>query len=1306
MVKFTHLHVHSHYSVLDGMSKISDLIEKSMKNGMYSLALTDHGNMYGIKDFVDTANNINNKTKEKIKEQEAIVENENSTDDEKKTATETIEKLKSQFFKPIIGIEAYCARRTLYDKDKDFKEMSAETGKLKIVDSSGYHLILLAKNKIGYQNLCKLSSIAFTKGYYSSARIDKNVLEQYHEGLIVCSACLGGEIPQLIIADKIDKAEETMLWFKNIFGEDYYIELQRHKTDKPGGARDTFERQQEVNKVLVELARKHNIKIIATNDVHFVEEAHGEAHERLICLNTGTKLNDPGRTLAYTKQEWLKSPEEMEAIFSDLPEALENTMEIADKVEIYDIDSGPLMPMFPIPEDFGTVEEYRQKFTDEDLFNEFTQNENGEVVLSQSEAESKIKKLGGYEKLYRIKLEADYLAKLAWEGAHWRYGEKLTDEQTERIKFELHIMKTMGFPGYFLIVQDYIRGARQELGVWVGPGRGSAAGSVVAYCLHITDIDPLKYDLLFERFLNPDRISLPDIDVDFDDAGRGKVLDWVTKKYGEEKVAHIITYGTMAAKSALADVGRVQEVPLSQVNDIKGLIPDKFDDSLKDEKGKVPKVNLKNCIKYVPEIKKILDGDDRNAATMLEYAEELEGTIRQIGMHACGFIIGPDDLTKFAPISTVEDKLTNSRVPVTQYDGHVIETVGLIKMDFLGLITLSIMKEAVANIKKSKGIDIDINAIPINDKKTYELYSQGKTVGIFQFESAGMQKYLRELKPTVIGDLIAMNALYRPGPMDNIPSFISRKQGREKISYDLSCMSKYLEDTYGITVYQEQVMLLSREIADFTRGESDTLRKAMGKKQLAKMEELYGKFIKQGVAKQSKLEGMPEEKVKEILDHIWEEWKKFASYAFNKSHAACYAWVSYQTAYLKAHYPAEYMAAILTLNKDNITEVTKFMKECKTMKINVLPPDVNESGLNFTVTKKGDIRFGLGGMKGVGEGAVMAIIEERERNGQYKDIFDFVKRVNLQSVNKKTIESMTFGGAFDSFDNPANPNATSRDQITNDVGEPFLDTLIKFGRAVQQQSNTQTMSLFGDSISFEIALPKLPPKMDKQLYMPKLLKDEFSVLGIYLSAHPLDKFKFFINNSNITPLDVASTIIQAGNKLGKMKIVGYVTKFTERIGKKGDLFGEYTIIDYKGEHKFSLFRRDYEENKAKLCVGYSVIMDACIEERKFKDKEGKENLKINTYYRNIQMLQNVVAKSVELFFDINCIDSQFRKDFSQMTENCKGESDFYITLFDSESTDKSSIRLVSPKKHIDINHEEFENFISKYPYAIKKTKIN
>ena len=807
MPYFTHLHVHSHFSILDGMSKVPDLIKKCKRNGMYAMALTDHGNMFGIKELVDTVGKENGKVKDQInalkgkkeeleskaKEVEELYSNTevpegtpklSDLQEELTNLNAEIEALNGQFFKPIIGIETYCAHRTLYDKDPSVKERDPETGRERITDRSGWHLILLAKNKQGYKNLCKLSSIAFTDGFFYNPRIDHNLLEKYHDGLICCSACIGGEIPQKIMKGDIESADEAVRWFKNIFGDDFYLEMQRHKTDKPNAAYDTFQRQQLVNEHLIEFAKKYNIKLIATNDVHFVEEEHGEAHDRLICLSTGKDFDDPTR-MHYTKQEWLKTPDEMAAIFADIPEVLENTREIADKVETYSIDSVPIMPVFDIPASFGTEEEYRSRITEEELFDEFTRNEKGEVVMSREKAEEKIQNLGGYNKLYRIKFEADYLAKLVWEGARKRYLQDRSDlseqsdqdtikaacseELCERICFELHTIKTMGFPGYFLIVADYIRGAREELGVSVGPGRGSAAGSVVAYCLWITDIDPLKYNLLFERFLNPDRISLPDIDVDFDDAGRGRVLDWITEKYGKEKVAHIITYGTMASKSSIADVGRIQKVPLNVVNQIKGYIPDRgFPDNVKDEKGKSPKVNLKNCYKYVPELRHIMESSDSDRfmdqpvgeiKSMLTYAEELEDTNRQTGIHACGVIIGADDLTNFAPMCTIKDKETGEDVLVTQYDGHVIENVGLIKMDFLGLKNLTIIKDALYNIKKHHGVDIDIDHIPIDDELTYQLFCDGNTVGTFQFESAGMQKYLRELQPHAFEDLIAMNAL-------------------------------------------------------------------------------------------------------------------------------------------------------------------------------------------------------------------------------------------------------------------------------------------------------------------------------------------------------------------------------------------------------------------------------------------------------------------------------------------------------------------------------------------------------------------
>ncbi|MCQ2608477.1 MAG: DNA polymerase III subunit alpha [Bacteroidales bacterium] len=1282
-MKFTHLHVHSHYSILDGMSKVPALIEKCMKNGMTSMALTDHGNMFGIKDLMDSSNSFNSKPKKKVAEceeniakEKAIIASDEKTEEEKAKAQERLAKLEEELpilqkkkedfipFKPIIGIETYCAHESYADELLEGHKKHR-----------GWHLILLAKNKKGYQNLCKLSSIAFTEGYYYNARIDHEILEKYHEGIICSSACLGGEVPQKIMQGDLEAAEKAVLWFKNLFGEDYYLELQRHKTDKPNADTSTFERQQEVNAVLIELAKKHNIKIIATNDVHFVEEKHGEAHDRLICLSTGKDFDDPNR-MHYTKQEWLKTPEEMAEMFSDLPEALENTQEIVDKVEVYSIDSGPIMPMFDIPKEFGTVEEYKKKFSEQELFDEFTRNEKGEVVLSQEKAEDKIKKLGGYEKLYRIKLEADYLAKLAWEGAHKRYGEELTDEQKERIIFELHIMKTMGFPGYFLIVQDYIRGAREELGVSVGPGRGSAAGSVVAYCLRITDLDPLKYDLLFERFLNPDRISLPDIDVDFDDEGRGKVLDWVTKKYGKEKVAHIITYGTMASKSSIADVSRVQKIDLSTVAQIKSYIPEKeFDEEqLKAVDGenynpnaKKPKVNLRNCYKYVKELRDLLNGNDTNISSMLTYAEELEDTNRQIGIHACGVIIGADDLTNFAPICTQTDKETKESVLVTQYDGHVIESVGLIKMDFLGLKTLSIIKEAIKNIKHSKGIDVDIDAIPIDDELTYQLYSRGGTVGVFQFESPGMQKYLKELHPTVIGDLIAMNALYRPGPMDNIPSFIARKQGKEEITYDLPCMDQYLKDTYGITVYQEQVMLLSRLIADFTRGQSDTLRKAMGKKQLAKMEELYGLFIKQGVPKQCKETGWSEEKVKDTLDHIWTEWKKFASYAFNKSHAACYAWVSYQTAYLKAHYPAEYMAGLLTNSMGTPADVIKFLEETRSLGIKVLCPSINESDLSFSVNKQGDIHFGLKAIKGFGENIALNIIHEREANGEYTSVFDLAKRVLLTNKN---LELLIYSGAFDCFEHPRDMYFSMTTK-----GVPFIETLSNFSVSSNKKTESSMGSLFGDD-DIEDSYPPLPSVI-KHISPLALLQKEYELIGSYLSSHPLDKYKFISKGVGKLQLADLEKLKEHENLIGKeVRFIGIASEVKQFTTKKGSGAVKFKLTDYSGTFEFAGFddapgAKSYNGKKENLFKYYSrgiidkqiyfVIGD--IKKSKQKPKEGEpitepQEEQIKFHLTNVVPVNDMIKnlKKISITVDIENINAAFIKTMERWLEKKTDEA--------------------------------------------------
>ncbi|MDD4846022.1 MAG: DNA polymerase III subunit alpha, partial [Petrimonas sp.] len=966
MQPFVHLHVHSQYSLLDGQASINRIVDKAMNDGMAGIALTDHGAMYGIKEFVNYINSVKSKTKNEIKQLSKELE---SNPASQKLKEEIAAKTAKLNFKPIIGCECYCARRNRFSQTEK-------------IDGSGWHLVVLAKNLTGYKNLIKMVSKSWTEGFYYRPRIDKELLEQYHEGLIVSTACLGGEIPRKIDDGNVDGAEEAVEWFKNIFGDDFYLEIQRHKTDRPDADQTTFPKQQRVNEEIIKIGKKYGVKVIATNDAHFVNEEDAEAHDRLICLSMGKDFDDPDR-MRYTKQEWIKTTAEMNRIFSDVPEALANTMEIADKVEIYSIDNPALMPFYPIDSSFGTEEEYKTRYP--------------EAALIEKFGETNFKRLGGYDKAIRIQLESDYLRHLTKIGARKKYGEELSEEVTSRLKFEIDTITNMGFPGYFLIVQDFINAARQ-MDVAVGPGRGSAAGSAVAYCLGITDIDPLKYDLLFERFLNPDRISMPDIDIDFDDEGRDKVLQWVTEKYGFEKVARIITYGTMATKSSIRDVARVHKLPLAEADRLAKLVPDRIPN--------VKKINLREAIEHVPELKEAANNPDPLVRDTLKYAEMLEGNVRSTGVHACGVIIGQTDISDIVPISTADDKETKEKLLVTQYEGSVIEETGLIKMDFLGLKTLTIIKDALINIETTHGIKIDINTIPLDDPKTYELYSNGQTTGTFQFESTGMQKYLKELHPSKFEDLIAMNALYRPGPMDYIPSFIARKQGKEKIVYDIPVMEKFLDETYGITVYQEQVMLLSRLLANFTRGQSDELRKAMGKKLADKMAALKEKFISGG-----KSNGYKEKD----LQKIWTDWEKFAQYAFNKSHSTCYSWVAYQTAWLKANYPSEYMASVLSNNLNNITEITKFMDECKAMGINVLSPDINESVLKFSVNKSGHIRFGLAAIKSVGHGAVEGILEERTNNGPFKDVFDFVERVNLSSCNKKNIESLALAGAFDSL---------------------------------------------------------------------------------------------------------------------------------------------------------------------------------------------------------------------------------------------------------------------------------------------------
>ena len=1246
MGSFVHLHVHSYYSVLDGMSSISGLVDKAAKSGMNAVALTDHGNMFGVKEFFNYTKKKNGKVKDQIKAIEKELKVEGLTDERKADLEKQLAEAKNHLFKPILGCEAYVARN-------DRKSKSA------VEDRSGYHLVLLAKNKTGYKNLCKLVSLGWMEGFYYRPRIDHDILEKYSEGLIASSACLGGEIHKYVEKGDLAGAEKAALWYKKVFGDDYYIELQRHKTDKPNADYECFEKQQRQNKELIEIARKTGIKLVATNDVHFVEEEHGEAHERLICLSTGKDLDDPTR-MRYTKQEYLKSPEQMLQIFADIPEALENTVEIANKVEFFDIDSAPMMPVYPIPEEFATEEQYRQKFTEAMLREEFGDGYD---------------RLGGYEKVVRVKLEADYLAKLAYEGASRRYGDVLNQEQSERIEFELNVMKTMGFPGYFLIVQDFISAAR-GMGVSVGPGRGSAAGSVVAYCLRITDIDPLKYDLLFERFLNPDRISMPDIDIDFDDDGRGQVLRWVTEKYGKERVAHIITYGTMATKSSIKDVARVQRLPLSEADRLTKLIPDKFPEG---PDGKAPKVNIANCLKYVPELQQARNSSDMNLSNTLRYAEMLEGTVRQTGVHACGVIIGADDLTNLVPLSTAMDKETSEEMLVTQYEGSVIEEIGLIKMDFLGLKTLSIIKEALSNIKKSKGIDLDIDAIPIDDAKTYELFSKGLTVGTFQFESAGMQKHLQALQPTQFEDLIAMNALYRPGPMQYIPQFINRKHGREKIDYPFPIMEKRLNDTYGITVYQEQVMLLSRDLAGFTRGQSDELRKAMGKKLVDKMEALKVKFMagceKNGFG--------PKEK----LEQIWSDWAEFAKYAFNKSHATCYSWIAYQTAYLKANYPAEFMAANLTRNKDEITEVGKFMDECKNLGMSVMGPDVNESDLTFTVNKDGNIRFGLGGVKGVGEGAVIAIVEERKKNGRYKSVFDFIERVNLTACNKRTVESLALCGAFDEFTD------IKREQffVENSKGELVLEAIMRYGNKFQTDSAMSKNSLFGDGDAVEIAKPEIP-------YAPEWsplekLNKERDLIGMYLSAHPLDEFELEINYiCNTTTSDLKDLNALQGKQL---RIGGMVTNLRHGTSKAGNPYGILTLEDYAGAHEFALFGNNYVEYSKYMIKDLYLYINAIVQERgadfKFK-KPSDPNLpkELELKIQKIDLFRDIKDKLIDkltLTIPLQQLDDEFATEISDLVLQNKGNVNIYIHVVDENSPNK--IKLFSRQHRLKIDTDVY-----------------
>ena len=1148
MEDFIHLHVHTYYSILDGQSPVKRLVDKAVADGMRGMAITDHGNMFGIKEFFDYCKTVNGKLKDEGKPP----------------------------FKPIFGCEMYVARNGQKTLKRDKSDMS------------GYHLIVLAKNYQGYKNLVKLVSNAWVDGFYMRPRTDREDLERYHEGLIVCSACIAGEVPKKILDGDIAGAREAIEWYHRVFGQDYYLELQRHEVTDPTirANRETFPLQQKANKVLIELAREYGIKLVCSNDCHFVDKENAEAHDHLLCLSTAKDLDDPTRML-YSKQEWFKTRQEMNDIFGDIPEALANTLEVLDKVETYNINHDPIMPFFPIPAEFGTEDDIRRRYTDEDLFREFTSDENGQNPLPREEGEKKIEHLGGIEKLYRIKFEADYLAKLAYDGARRLYGDPLSEEVRERINFELHIMKTMGFPGYFLIVQDFINSARNELGVMVGPGRGSAAGSVVAYCLGITKIDPIKYDLLFERFLNPDRISLPDIDTDFDDDGRGRVLQWVEEKYGYENCAHIITYATMATKNSIKDVARVEKVPPDMANALCKAIPDRLPDGMK--------MNLTNAIKCTPMLQDAEVSDDTRLRNTIKYAKMLEGTIRGTGIHACGFIICRDPISQWVPVSTADDPdFKGRKVNCTQYDGHVIEETGLIKMDFLGLKTLSELKEAVENIRLRTGKVIDLDTIPIDDPKTYELYQKGQTIGTFQFESSGMQNYLRQLHPTVFEDLIAMNALYRPGPMDYIPDFIKRKNDPSLVKYDIPCMEKYLKDTYGITV--------------------------LGKKKKAIVDKMRPMFIEGG-----KKNGHDPQK----LEKIWSDWEKFASYAFNKSHATCYSWVAYQTAYLKANYPADFMAAIMSRRKDQITEITKLMDECRALGIMTLGPDVNESRMKFTVNAHGEIRFGLAGVKGMGEAPANSIIEEREKNGLYRDIYDFVERVNLRNVNRRVMESLAYSGGFDSF-------GYQREQYfaVNSKGEVFLDTLLRYGALYQQEQAQAMNSLFGGANEVEIAHPPVP-KAERWPAIEKLNRER-DLVGIYLSAHPLDEYDVVLNNLCNTRCseigrDADKTVLE---KREEITFGGIVTKVVERFSQKsGKPFGFVTIEDFESSGELALFGDDWLRWNNMLKENYTVYVTAKMTER-FRNS-GMKELKV----QNVEQLYDVKAKRIErLTLTMNAYD--------------------------------------------------------------------
>ena len=1191
-MSFVHLHVHTQYSILDGQSSIPGLFERAKELGMPALAITDHGNMYGVKEFLKVAK-------------------------------------KFPEVKPIIGCEIYVTRH--YDH------------KLKDKDHRGYyHLILLAKNYTGYKNLMKICSTGHIEGkYYEKPRVCHEIVEQYSEGLICCSACIAGEVPRAIIAGDMKGAEEAIMWHKKVFGDDFYLEVQQHKTEIPGQSQEVYERQLVANEGLFELAAKTGTKVVATNDVHFVRKEDGPAHDRLICLTTNTFVDEPDR-MRYTQQEYLKSEEEMLDMFYKHPETLANTIEVAEKIESYKIDKDPILPKFDLPEEFlADIDSYLEKYKE---------------IIDAGRYDPK-----GNDRGVEFTHSVAYLCHLTYIGARARYGETLNDVQAERIEFELKTICSMGFPDYFLIVQDFIAAARSE-GISVGPGRGSAAGSAVAYCLRITNIDPIKYDLLFERFLNPDRINMPDVDIDFDDDGRYRVFQYIEEKYGKDHISHVITYGTMAAKSAIKDVARVSRMSIDESNRLTKLVPDKPFEATVEEDGKKVKKEFKpklsNCLKY-GELSAELNNGTPEVQEVLTYAGKLEGCIRQTGVHACAMIIGRGNLTEYIPISIANDKLTGEEVWVSQYDGHYIEEVGMLKMDFLGLRTLSIIKECQANIKKRHGIEFDIEKIDINDPLTYELYSRGDTTSVFQFESPGMKEWLIKLQPTRFEDLIAMNALYRPGPMDYIPDFVERKQGRQPIVYDLPEMEETLQDTYGITVYQEQVMLLSRKLADFTRGQADTLRKAMGKKLKDVLDSLKGLFIEGGTKN-----GHPQD----MLEKIWADWEKFASYAFNKSHATCYAWVSYQTGWLKAHYPAEFQAANLTKNLSNMDEIKKIMDDCKKNGIKVLNPDINESDSKFTVNKQGEIRFGLGGIKGFGDNIVRAILAERTENGLFADIFDFVERMS-GIVNRKAFESLLHAGAFDSF-------GINRKQFITPCknGDLFIDTLLRYGELFKQDSMDSSISLFGDAEELKPERPDIPAMTGEEDILEKL-KMEKELVGMYLSSHPLDRYQFELENFTTCQVgEINELVSECEMKKTKQKVyvAGFITSTQTMTNKNGRPWSKTVIEDFGGSYEVALFGKDHENFMSYMQLNSAIFIEGEIDEKYYIKPEEKAQGKTSPYtfkVKKIMLLGNVTDSFVKGFainISTDMLTQEFRDKLVKMIKRNKGSVPLTMFLHDPE----------------------------------------